>query len=120
MTGYLIEYWPGTDLVKMVLAFEGDTVPEGWGFIKEGDPIPDSSPAPLTAEQLSTAARAERDRLLTYAALRINPLQDAVDLGRATEEKKALLNKWKEYRVDLDDVVSQPGFPEAIAWPKEP
>lgn len=120
MNGHFIEYWPETDLVKMVVPADGDAIPEGWGFIKEGDPIPDSSPAPITTEQLSTSARDERDRLLMYATLRINPLQDAVDLGRATEEKKSLLKKWKEYRVDLDDVVSQPGFPEAISWPKEP
>lgn len=114
---YAIEYWPGTQDVKQaVWAFDESEVPEGWGFWPEDTP-PQSV---MSAAEILAAARAERDKLLAYATLRINPLQDAVDLGRATEEKKSLLKKWKEYRMDLDDVVSQPGFPEAILWPKEP
>lgn len=120
MTGYVIEYWPGTSLVKMVLAFEGDIVPEGWGFVKEGDPLPDPDPAPLTSEQLLTLARVERDRLLVYATLRINPLQDDVDNDESTPEGVVLLKLWKQYRSAVSKTETKPGWPENPQWPVPP
>ncbi len=71
-------------------------------------------------ESLRQAAVSKRDSLLAVAALRIAPLQDAVDLGKASPAKIALLKKWKEYRVDLDDVPEQQNYPLAISWPTEP
>lgn len=48
----------------------------------------------------------------------INPLQDAVDLGIATDEEKRLLPLWKKYRVDVSrvDVSQAPDVP----WPVTP
>ncbi|PQZ87674.1 MULTISPECIES: tail fiber assembly protein [Pseudomonas] len=85
----------------------------------EGRPILVERP-PKSKEELSAAALSKRDSLLATAAVRIAPLQDAADLGRSTPEKAALLKKWKEYRVDVDDVPSQSGFPHNIAWPDQP
>lgn len=120
MTGYLVEYWPNTNLVKMVVAFEGDEIPEGWGFVGAGDPIPDPTPAPLTPDQLLVAARAERDRLLTYATLRINPLQYAADLDEASDEDLALLKLWKKYSSAVNKTETKPGWPESPQWPDPP
>lgn len=61
-----------------------------------------------------------RDGLLYEAGLRIAPLQDAVDLDKATKEEKALLIEWKSYRVDLNRVEEQDSFPSDIDWPVLP
>lgn len=71
-------------------------------------------------ESVRQAAASKRDSLLGVAALRIAPLQDAVDLGKGTPAKVALLKKWKEYRVDLDDIPDQAGYPLNITWPSQP
>ena len=63
---------------------------------------------------------ARRDELLAVAALRIAPLQDATDLGSATEAEAALLLSWKQYRVDLSRIEQQAGFPTVIDWPESP
>ncbi|MGU7842176.1 tail fiber assembly protein [Burkholderia sp. AW33-5] len=54
-------------------------------------------------------------RRLEEAAAQIAPLQDAVDLGVATDEEKARLIIWKQYRVSLNrvDLVDP-------VWPEEP
>lgn len=52
-------------------------------------------------------------RRLEDAAAHIAPLQDAVDLGIATEDEKALLISWKQYRVALSRVdLGAPVWPE--------
>lgn len=73
-----------------------------------------------TLEQLAVAALGQRDELLASAAVRIAPLQDAVDLGVATDAKVELLKEWKLYRIALSDVSEQEGFPGAITWPEAP
>ncbi|MBZ3684048.1 tail fiber assembly protein, partial [Providencia rettgeri] len=55
----------------------------------------------ITAEQLITIAEQKKKTLLVDAANAIAPLQDAVDLGMATDEEKAKLTAWKTYRVLL-------------------
>lgn len=77
-------------------------------------------PPPPTVEQLTAAALSRRDGLLTLAALRIAPLQDAVDLDDATAADIANLKKWKQYRVALNRIQEQATFPKNIAWPTQP
>lgn len=50
----------------------------------------------------------------------IAPLQDAVDLDEATEEEAARLKEWKRYRVALNRLPEQPGYPNSIDWPAPP
>ena len=75
---------------------------------------------PPTVEQALSAANVQRDFLLVEAALRIAPLQDAVDLGLATVEETASLALWKQYRVAVNRVSEQPAFPFSIDWPALP
>lgn len=78
---------------------------------------------PETAESnppSSADVVAWRDGLLVQASLRIAPLQDAVDLGEATPEEAASLLEWKRYRVDLNRIATQEGFPSAVDWPIQP
>ncbi|WP_433886050.1 tail fiber assembly protein [Pseudomonas vranovensis] len=62
----------------------------------------------------------KRDTFLTAASTRIAPLQDAIDLGEATPSEEAELLEWKRYRVELNRVHKQEGFPQNIQWPSMP
>ncbi|EDG9409305.1 tail fiber assembly protein [Salmonella enterica subsp. enterica serovar Tennessee] len=58
-------------------------------------------------------AEGTKSRLLQTAAEKIAPLQDAVDLGIATDDEKAQLDEWKKYRVLVNRVdTSNPDWPE--------
>lgn len=85
----------------------------------DGYPILTEQPPP-NAEQVLASALALRDKLLAMATLRINPLQDAVDLDDATDADTALLKKWKQYRVAVNRIPDQDGFPNKIDWPLQP
>lgn len=50
----------------------------------------------------------------------IAPLQDAVDLDDATEAEATALKAWKKYRVALNRLPEQPGYPTDIDWPAPP
>lgn len=76
--------------------------------------------APLSPEQLAAKALSQRDFLLSVAALRIAPLQDAADLGLATPEEEASLLAWRQYRVNLNRIEQQAGFPDSIDLPVMP
>lgn len=77
-------------------------------------------PPPPSFEDLAAEAKAQRDKLLAVAANRMGPLQDAVDIGRATDEEVARLTAWKGYRIDLNRIEQQAGFPAEIQWPLSP
>lgn len=77
-------------------------------------------PAPPTAAELSAVAKATRDSLLGIAAIRIAPLQDATDLGEATAAEASSLTAWKRYRVLLNRIEQQAGYPQAVEWPESP
>ena len=77
-------------------------------------------PPPPTEQELAAAALARRDQALSVAAIRIAPLQDAVDLGDETPADMAALKQWKQYRVGLNRIEQQAEFPLAIDWPVMP
>lgn len=92
---------------------------EYWWPDTDGPP-PQPVPLPPTREQLVALARLERDRLLVYATLRIDPLQYAVDVDEASEEDIALLKLWKKYSVAVSKTETKPGWPETPQWPVPP
>lgn len=60
----------------------------------------------------------QKSTLIQAAGESISPLQDAVDLGMATDEEKSRYNAWRIYRVLLTRVdIYQ--YPE-IVWPEKP
>ncbi|WP_283245270.1 tail fiber assembly protein [Pseudomonas sp. PCH44] len=72
-----------------------------------------------TAHLLATiSAEVSQRRVSADAA--IAPLQDAVDLDMATDQEVALLKDWKRYRVALNRLPEQEGYPSAIDWPAPP
>lgn len=84
-----------------------------------GQPITTERP-PESSEVIRSRALVNRDELLSVAALRIAPLQDAVDIGVSTLEDEALLVAWKRYRVELNRIDKSPDFPHRIVWPVLP
>ncbi|QYX54352.1 tail fiber assembly protein [Pseudomonas sp. S07E 245] len=76
--------------------------------------------AHAAAEQLLAAVMAEIAQRRVVADSTIAPLQDAVDLEDATEAEAAALKQWKRYRVALNRLPDQPGYPATIDWPAPP
>ncbi len=111
------ETWqPPTGAAAIELT-EDQFVNIGYSYADGVFAAPPAPPAPPpTAEQV----RDERDALLKLAALRIAPLQDAVDLDDATGAETLLLKAWKQYRVALNRIELQSGFPASVVWPDAP
>lgn len=65
-------------------------------------------------------AQAEIARLRAIADYAVAPLQDAVDVDEATDADISALKAWKKYRVALNRVAEQEGYPEIIEWPDAP
>ena len=84
------------------------------------DVPPDPIPLPPVAAELAVAAKETRDQLLASAANRMGPFQDAIDENTATEAEVAMLKLWKQYRIALNRIEQQEGFPATITWPVAP
>lgn len=82
--------------------------------------VSDELASSIMLEVVIGELRAQRDALLAAAALRLAPLQDAVDLGLATDAEAAQLLAWKGYRVELSRITEQEGYPSVVAWPEPP
>lgn len=76
--------------------------------------------AAQAAEQLLAEVQAETARRRQVADTAIVPLQDAVDVDDATADEDALLKLWKKYRVALNRLPDQEGYPSQIDWPAPP
>lgn len=101
------ELLAGTTIGKIIVADEN------------GYPTLQDRP-PETDEALRLQALANRDSLLAEAAIRIAPLQDAVDVGEATPQEEAALVAWKRYRISLNRIEQAEGFPRNFEWPSSP
>lgn len=105
-----------------VFAYDDEQLDMGYPF----EPMTEMTAEEVAAylapkpEQILAAAIGMRDGLLALATLRINPLQDAVDLDEATPEDVANLKLWKQYRVAVNRVTDQAGWPSAVTWPTQP
>ncbi|WP_404460261.1 tail fiber assembly protein [Providencia rettgeri] len=70
---------------------------------------------PPSKEQLIVEAEYQKQGLLNKATAAIAPLQDAVDLGIATDEERKQLRAWKGYRVQVNRV--DIGLGMSVNWP---
>lgn len=83
---------------------------------KDGYPILSAQPEP-TEEEVIASNTHKKNSLMKLATDEIYPLQDAVDLGEATDDEKNKLTSLKKYRVALNRVdVSVVG----LDWPEFP
>lgn len=73
---------------------------------------------PQTTEELTATAELKKASFRAVADSAIAPLQDAVELGIATEEETETYNQWRKYRVLLSrvDISTAPD----ITWPDTP
>ncbi|MFV3287058.1 tail fiber assembly protein, partial [Pseudomonas sp. NY15356] len=90
------------------------------GVIDWSQEITAETKAQVAAEQHLAMVVAETASRRAVADSSIAPLQDAVDLGEATEAEAASLIAWKRYRVALIRLPDQPGYPDEITWPAPP
>ncbi|MEQ9881283.1 tail fiber assembly protein [Pectobacterium brasiliense] len=92
---------------------DGVDIYGGWVF--DGNSV-----VPRVYTQIENIERADDKKKLLLNRINqdVIPLQDAVDLGIASEEEKNKLNAWKKYRVLLMrlDTSKAPD----IEWPEEP
>lgn len=72
------------------------------------------------ADKVLADAISETARRRAIADSAIVPLQDAVDIDDASSAEIALLKAWKKFRVALNRVPDQPGYPGSIEWPIAP
>ncbi|HAU4444884.1 TPA: tail fiber assembly protein [Citrobacter freundii] len=90
--------------------------PEGHFMKWDGNKWVHDADAEKTAQ--ITQATQQKESLLALAASKTAPLQDAVDIGIATEAETALLLAWKKYRVLLNRI--NPDDAPDISWPDMP
>lgn len=100
---------PDIDIYEYAAA-NGGTVMDDSDFIEP----------PKTEEQVRADAVSQAASLRAIADYAITPLQDAVDIDDATGDEVALLKAWKKYRVALNRVPEQNGYPATIEWPAPP
>jgi len=80
-------------------------------------PLTDEEKAELNTQLIRNNV-AQKDALMTEATQRRDTLQDAVDLGEATDEETAALPLWKKYRILLSRVDANTS--ETVTWPDKP
>lgn len=71
---------------------------------------------PPSKQQLIAEAEYQKQALLNDATAAIAPLQDAVDLGIATDKEREQLRAWKEHRVEVNRV--DVGLGVGVNWPE--
>ncbi|MDR9834893.1 tail fiber assembly protein [Herbaspirillum huttiense] len=109
---------PGTDIDGKVQEF--DIEANLWKYVDAASTTTTPAIGESTPDELAAAVGQLRDQLLQEASLRIAPLQDEVDLGVATAATNAQLLLWKQYRIQLNRVPQQEGYPEEVVWPTAP
>ncbi|MCL0015443.1 MULTISPECIES: tail fiber assembly protein [unclassified Providencia] len=105
-----------------VYAYESDGsqdafITDDLTLISEQEALAITNPPP-SKEQLIAEAEYQKQALLNEATAAIAPLQDAVDLGIATDEEREQLREWKESRVLLSRVDISSA--SDIIWPEKP
>ncbi|KTL62661.1 phage tail protein [Photorhabdus laumondii subsp. laumondii] len=99
--------------------YAANNAPEGKYRIAGQNGLPEwADIPPPTREELQQYIESKKQQFIVEASQQIAPLQDAVDLGIATQEEEAALLVWKKYRVMLNRIdISQ--APD-IEWPEQP
>ncbi|WP_369309194.1 tail fiber assembly protein [Providencia rettgeri] len=113
-----MRYYKNSD--NEVFAFGNDESPKDW-LEQSVIEITESEAISLTQpskEELISNAELQKQALLIEAINQTTPLQDAVDLGVATDKELMRLNTWKQYRVDLNRIDTSTA-PD-IDWPEKP
>lgn len=89
-------------------------------MIEGGAVVADYAEPEISKPDPLAEAATEYNRLRGIADFVMAPLQDAVDMKKATEADVVLLSAWKDYRIALSRVSEQSAYPEKIEWPTPP
>lgn len=115
------ETWPEDAVPVDAATFDeySGTPPKGKVRSSEKDGMPRwADEPPLPHDVLVAQAEEIREQLMAEANQKITPLQDAVDLGMATEAEVTSLTTWRTYRVLLSRVDTST-VPDVV-WPEMP
>ena len=99
-----------------VSALSREAPPDGTSMLVDGAWVPDPAKVAAAAKVSADAAVAAG---MAEAARQIAVLQDAVDLGMATDAEAALYTDWRRYRVLISRVQSDPAYPD-VTLPQQP
>lgn len=75
---------------------------------------------PITAEQLKAAALVQRDALLSMANEKTVGMADAFIAGLLDEADTLSFKAYAAYKLALNKIDKQLGFPQTIKWPVPP
>ncbi|NHB89181.1 tail fiber assembly protein [Photorhabdus tasmaniensis] len=104
---------------SVFIEFVGNAPPKGKCRIADKNGLPAwGDIPPMTQEQLVQQFENTKKRLISEVSEKILPLQDAFDLGIASEAEKSDLLALKNYRVMLNRTDLHVN--SDVKWPKEP
>jgi hypothetical protein len=104
------------DLVIVEITGSAPMPEEGWVF--DGEAF--LRPPPPSREEIIARIQGRVSVERKHADDAVAPLQDALDIDEITPEELLALKAWKKYRVELNRIPDQPGYPDAVAWPVAP
>ena len=99
-----------------VSALTREAPPDNTSMRVDGAWVPDPAKVAAAAKATADAAVAAG---MAEAARQIAMLQDAVDLGMATDQEAQAYTDWRRYRVLLSRVQSDPAYPD-VTLPDQP
>lgn len=113
---------------RLLLPTDADPQPEdsavAWpnvgGVNDWGEVVTREAKAQAIAAQHLAVVVSETAARRATADSAIEPLQDAVDIDDATAAERLTLTAWKKYRVALNRLPDQTGYPITIDWPVAP
>lgn len=89
-------------------------------MIKDGAEVTDYVEPEIVRPSPAEVALDEYNRLRAIVDFEIAPLQDAIDDGTATDSEVSAHSAWRTYRIALNRVRGQSGYPLNIEWPVAP
>ena len=95
---------------------------EGWAAAESDGTWAFSAPevVPPTLEELKASALAQRDALLAAANESTAGMADAYIAGLLDEADTATFKAYATYKLALNKINTQPGYPATIKWPTFP
>lgn len=115
-----VDLYPADGQVQLPGLDLGERLAATAGVIDWSQVVTAEAKAQAAADQLIAAIVADLAQRRAVADAAIAPLQDAVDIDEATADEEGRLKLWKKYRVALNRLPDQPGYPVTIDWPAPP
>nr|WP_310794634.1 tail fiber assembly protein [Pseudomonas sp. S07E 245] len=115
-----VDLYPADGQVQLPGLDLGESLAATAGVIDWSQVVTAEAKAQAAADQLIAAVVADLAQRRAVADAAIAPLQDAVDIDEATTDEEGRLKLWKKYRVALNRLPDQPGYPATIDWPAPP